>query len=150
MGNTNLMRLINRIKHNHILTITIGIVYIWFGILKFFPSLSPAEDIAINTIDALTMGLLSSKISIILLALWESVIGTMLLFNLWRKQAIIMAFIHMACTFTPLIFFPHLSFTEPFCFTLLGQYIVKNIIIIGALYTVYKMPAKTLIPHSSN
>jgi uncharacterized membrane protein YkgB len=33
-----------------LLRYSIGIIYVWFGILKFFHGYSPAEDIAIMTI----------------------------------------------------------------------------------------------------
>ncbi len=39
------------------LRISIGIIYFWFGALKFFHGYSPAEDLAINTINELTFGL---------------------------------------------------------------------------------------------
>ncbi len=133
------MALIEQIKKNQILAITIGLVYLWFGGLKFFNHLSPAEDLAKTTIDVLTFGLISSKISIILLAIWETIIGVLLILNIYRKPVIILAIIHLVFTFTPFLFFPNLSFNNsPLVFTLLGQYIFKNIIIIGALLTLYK------------
>lgn len=40
----------------------------------------------------------------------------------------------MVLTFTPLVFFPELIFNENLLtLTLLGQYIIKNLIILGAL-----------------
>ena len=41
---------------NHGLTllrIALGIVFLWFGALKFLPGLSPAEELAGRTIEAL-------------------------------------------------------------------------------------------------
>lgn len=135
------MKVKNLIFHNHILAISIGLVYLWFGGLKFFPHLSPAETLATNTINLLTFGTIPGRISIILLAVWETLVGVLLVFNLYRKQAIILALVHMVFTFTPLFFFPNLSFTDlPVGFSLVGQYIFKNIIIISALITLYKLP----------
>jgi uncharacterized membrane protein YphA (DoxX/SURF4 family) len=119
------------------LAISIGLVYLWFGVLKFFPHLSPAEDLAKNTITVLTMGLIPSKVSIILLAIWETIIGIFLILNVFRRPIIILALVHMVFTFTPLLFFPKDSFNLPFVFTLLGQYIFKNLIIIAALIILY-------------
>lgn len=119
------------------LAISIGLVYLWFGVLKFFPHLSPAEDLAINTITILTLGKIPPNVSIILLAIWETLIGIFLLTKLLRRPIIILALVHMLFTFTPLLFFPKESFTLPFVFTLLGQYIFKNLIIIAALITLY-------------
>ncbi|MFL1012650.1 doxx family protein [Flavisericum labens] len=132
-----------QIKSNHILAITVGIVYVWFGVLKFFPHLSPAEGLAKNTIDIITMGLIPSNISIILLAIWETLVGLLLIMNIYRKKVIILAFVHIILTFVPLFIFTKDAFAiPPFSFTLLGQYIFKNIIIIGALVTLYKLPER--------
>ena len=122
-----------------LLSITIGIVYLWFGALKFFPHLSPAEDLAKNTINLITFQFIPSNVSIILLAIWETVLGVLFITNCCRKVAVWGALIHMIGTFTPLIFFPEASFTiNAFSFTLLGQYIVKNLIIVGALWVLYQ------------
>ena len=120
------------------LAISIGLVYLWFGALKFFPHLSPAEDLAKNTITVLTFGFIPPNVSIILLAIWETIIGVFLILNVFRRPIIILALVHMVFTFTPLMFFPKESFNLPFVFTLLGQYIFKNLIIIAALFILYR------------
>jgi len=121
------------------MAITIGLVYCWFGALKFVPNLSPAEDLAKNTIYHLTFGLIPDEVSIILLALWEVGLGFLLVFGLFRRQAVVLALVHMVCTFTPLFFFPNDVFgEEPLSLTLVGQYIMKNIIIIAALVAIYE------------
>ncbi len=122
-----------------LLAISIGFVYLWFGSLKFFPSLSPAEGLAKNTIHALTFGVLPDSISIVLLAIMEVGIGIFLILNIWRKITINMALFHMALTFAPLLLFPTESFqSAPLVPTLLGQYIGKNFIIVAALLTMMK------------
>jgi len=137
----NVINIKNRILDNHILAISIGLVYFWFGVLKFFPELSPAEDIAKSTMNLITFDLIPSDISIILLAIWETLVGLLLIMNIYRRPVIILMLVHIACTFTPIFFFSNQSFTNPpFVFTLLGQYIFKNIIIIGALLTLYRLP----------
>ncbi len=123
---------INRHALN-LLRISVGIIYVWFGTLKFFPKLSPADQLAKDTIDLITFGLFSSTTSILLLAIWETVLGVFLLAGIWRQSIFFMLLLHMVCTFIPLFFFVDLSFTtSPYAFTLVGQYIMKNIIIICA------------------
>src|SRR6478609_470502 len=117
----------------NMLRISIGVVYVWFGALKFFPHLSPADQLAKDTIQLITFGLFSSTTSIILLAIWETVLGCALMVGFWRRSIFLLLILHMACTFLPLFFFVDLSFTtSPYAFTLVGQYIMKNIIIISA------------------
>ncbi|MDB4303843.1 hypothetical protein N9934_03535 [Desulfosarcina sp.] len=134
------MNLKQKLSSNHILAISIGVVYLWFGVLKYFPELSPAEDLAKNTINALTINLIPSNVSIILLAVWESLVGILLILNIFPRATILFALTHMLLTFTPLFLFPEQVFNnEPFQLTLLGQYIFKNVIIIGGLLTLYKL-----------
>jgi uncharacterized membrane protein YphA (DoxX/SURF4 family) len=57
------------------LRVSLGLVFLWFGVLKFFPGLSPATEIATMTIERLTFGFIQPDISIIILAIWETLIG---------------------------------------------------------------------------
>lgn len=114
-----------------LLRISLGIIFLWYGMLKFFPELSPAEDLAINTINWMFNGLISSEISIKLLALWEVLVGIGFILGVYTRYITILFLIHMVLTFLPLFIFPELSFTKaPYAFTIVGQYIVKNIIFI--------------------
>ena len=116
-----------------ILRISIGIVYFWFGALKFFQGLSPAEQLAMQTIHKITFGLINDHLSIIMLASWECLIGIFLIIGKQLKTALLLLFLHMVCTFTPFIFFPAKIFNiAPYGLSLVGQDIVKNIIIIAA------------------
>ncbi len=126
-------------KNKTILSSTIGLVYIWFGSLKFFPGTSPAEELARNTIHQLTFGVVTDQTAVTLLAILEVAIGVFLLSGFFRRQVVAVALAHMVCTFTPLLFFPSDSFSQaPLVPTLLGQYIGKNIIIVGALITLVR------------
>jgi len=123
----------NTLNPFKILSISIGIIYVWFGVLKFFFGLSPAEQVASQTIHQLTFGLLPDQVAIATLATWECVLGMMLILRRYMKLVLILMFTHMCFTFTPFIFFPHQTFMHlPYDFTLLGQYIMKNIIIISS------------------
>ena len=116
-----------------LLRISIGIIYIWFGALKFFSGYSPAEDLAMNTISKLIFGLIPMNVTIILLAIWECAVGLLLILGLFVRPVLIWLVIHMVCTFTPLLFFPDVTFKyAPYGITMVGQYIMKNIIIICA------------------
>ncbi|MDQ3712138.1 MAG: YkgB family protein [Acidobacteriota bacterium] len=39
-----------------LMRVALGIVFFWFGILKFFPGLSVADDLATRTISMLSLG----------------------------------------------------------------------------------------------
>lgn len=117
-----------------ILVIATGIVYAWFGMLKFFPGVSPAEALAQATLDKLTFGLVPTEFSYTALAAWEVLIGVALLLNRPRRWVLLLALLHLAFTFTPLILLPQLCFQGTgTVLTLVGQYIVKNLMLVGAV-----------------
>lgn len=126
------------------LRLAFGIVYLWFGILKFFPQVSPAESLAKDTIDHLFLSFFPQNISIILLAGWETLIGLGMFINKKMKIVVGAALVHMFFTFSPLFMFPELSFAEPpFQFTLVGQYIVKNLVFVAGLFILYPKKQET-------
>jgi uncharacterized membrane protein YkgB len=138
-----------------ILRISLGLVFIWFGVLKFFPGLSPAEDIAGRTIEKLTLGLVKPAAALPLLAVWECTIGLGFILKRWLSLTLVLLYFQMMGTFLPLVFFPHETFTHIFVPTLLGQYIIKNIVLLsggllisvtsqgGVLTSYSKVEAKT-------
>jgi uncharacterized membrane protein YphA (DoxX/SURF4 family) len=121
----------NKLK---LLSTSIGLIYIWFGALKLMPTLSPAEGLAGRTIELITFDLISDDLARLLLAGIEILIGIGLMLGFKPKFVIKAALCHMICTFIPLFAFPEISFAQaPFAFTIVGQYIMKNLIIIVAL-----------------
>lgn len=110
-----------------------GICYAWFGLLKFFPGLSPAEGLAGKTIHILTFELLSPSASLALLAICEVVIGFLFIGGLWRRFTVWAMIVHMIFTLTPAFLLPQMFFTHfPYGLTLVGQYIIKNFVFISA------------------
>ncbi|MFC4141786.1 DoxX family membrane protein [Pedobacter mendelii] len=117
----------------NILRICLGIIFIWFGFLKFFPGASSAEEIAGRTILKLSLGWVKPEVSMPVLAVWECVIGLGLISKAWLRLTLILLYLQMAGTFLPLLFFPHETFNHSlFVPTLLGQYIIKNFVLISS------------------
>ena len=116
-------------RHGHqALRIGIGVVYLWFGALKLFPSLSPAEDIVLHT-----FRLLHAEALVPFLAPAEVAIGLSLVLGVFMRITLPIVFMHMAGTVLPLFLLTHETWTHfPFALTMEGQYIVKNIVIVGA------------------
>ena len=116
-----------------LLRISLGIVFLWFGALKFFPGLSPASDLAARTIETLSFGVVQATVSVPLLAGWECLIGVGLLFGVFMRATLFLLAVQMAGTLTPLFLFPGEVFTRiPYAPTLEGQYIIKNAVLISA------------------
>jgi uncharacterized membrane protein YkgB len=111
-----------------ILRIGLGIIFFWFGMLKFFPGLSPAEELVRNTVY-----FVDPDLFIPVLALWETVIGIGLISGKFMRTTLLLLFLQMPGTALPLIILPDQVWTVfPFGLTLEGQYIVKNLVLIGA------------------
>jgi len=120
-----------------LLRISLGIVFFWFGVLKFFPGVSPAQDLATRTIGVLTFGAVPPGAAITALAAWESAIGLALIFGILLRTTLLLLFLQMLGTIMPLFFFPAETFARiPYAPTLEGQYIIKNVVLISAAIVV--------------
>jgi uncharacterized membrane protein YphA (DoxX/SURF4 family) len=117
--------------------ISLGIVFFWFGFLKFFPGLSPAQELAAKTIRVLTFGFASPEVSLPILAAGECLIGIGLVVGKFLRAVLLLLFIQMLGTITPLVLFPGDVFQRaPYAPNLEGQYIIKNIVLISAALVV--------------
>ena len=113
--------------------VAVGLVFVWFGGLKFFAGLSPAQDLAGRTIEALSLGLMAPSMSRPLLATWEVAIGLGFLTGRWPRLTLLLLLSQMAGTLLPLVFYPDEVFQHvPYAPTLEGQYIVKNLVLVAA------------------
>ena len=120
-----------------VLRIGLGLVFLWFGVLKFFPGLSPAQDLAARTIEQLTFGAVTPSVSLPVLAAWETLIGLGLLSGRFLRATLLLLAIQMLGTVTPLFLFPSETFTAfPYAPTLEGQYIIKNLVLVSAAIVV--------------
>ncbi|MEO5941457.1 MAG: hypothetical protein ABIZ72_10600, partial [Candidatus Limnocylindrales bacterium] len=76
-------------------------------------------------------------VSLPALAAWESLIGLGLLTGRFLRATLFLLAVQMIGTLTPLILFPAETFTRfPIAPTLEGQYIIKNVVLIGAAMVV--------------
>jgi len=116
-----------------LLRISLGVIFFWFGMLKFFEGLSPAEALATQTIDLLTFGYIGPDMVRYLLATWEVLIGIGMIFKIRLRETLLLMFVQMLGTMTPIVLLPEKVFTVfPYGLTLEGQYIFKNLVVISA------------------
>lgn len=111
-----------------IMRIGMGVVYLWFGALKLFPGLSPAQSLVTETIP-----FFDPRWFIPLLGAWEIAIGLCLVSGVFMRLALLLFFLHLPGTVIPLFYLPRETWTHfPFAPTLEGQYILKNFVSFGA------------------
>jgi len=110
------------------LRVGLGVIFLWFGVLKFFPGLSPAENLVRNTIY-----FFDPDIFITVLATWEALIGFGLITGKFMRLTLLLLFLQMPGTALPLLILPDVVWNVfPYGLTIEGQYIVKNLVLIGA------------------
>jgi putative oxidoreductase len=116
-----------------LLRISLGTVFLGFGVLKFFPGLSPAEPLAARTLDILTLGLVPERLGLVMVAGLESLIGVLLLTGFGLRFALALLAIELVGILSPLVLLPGDMFrTFPFAPTLAGQYVIKDVIVAAA------------------
>jgi uncharacterized membrane protein YphA (DoxX/SURF4 family) len=117
--------------------VALGIVFFWFGVLKLFPGMSPAEDLAARTIQTLSGGAIGPSVSLPVLAIWECLIGLGLLTGRFLRATLLLLALQMLGTLTPLFLFIDETWTHfPYAPTLEGQYIIKNVVLIAGAIVV--------------
>ncbi len=108
--------------------IGLGIIFLWFGALKFFPGLSPAEDLVKNTVY-----FMNPDLFIPILATWEVLIGLGLIAGKYMRITLLLLFLQMPGTALPIVLLPEVVWTSfPFGLTLEGQYIIKNLVLVSS------------------
>jgi hypothetical protein len=122
------------------ISISLAIVFYWFGIQKFFPGVSPAEGIAASTIDLVPGELLRPRVGVFLLACWEIALGVAILIFPRSRLILFSAAAHLCLTFVPFLIFPDQTFgSATGSLTLLGQYLVKNLVLLAGLFTLAEL-----------
>ena len=113
--------------------VSLGIIFLWFGVLKFVPGLSPAAELASRTMEKVTFGLVPPALALLVLAAWESLIGLGLLTGRFLRITLLLLAVQLLGTSLPLFFFPRETFTLfPIAPNLEGQYIIKNLVLLSA------------------
>lgn len=116
-----------------LLRLSVGTVFLWFGLLKFFPGLSPAVDLATRTMHVLSFGLVPPTAALLILAAWECAVGLGLILGVFLRATLLLLWLQMAGTVTPVFIFPQEVFSQfPYAPTLEGQYIIKNLVLVSA------------------
>lgn len=114
-----------------VLRYTLGIVFIWFGLLKPL-GMSPVADLIASTVY-----IISPQLFVPILGWWEVAIGICLLFRPLIRLGILLLFLQIPGTFLPLVIVPSATWVSfPYAPTIEGQFILKNLVIIGAALVV--------------
>lgn len=111
------------------LRVTLGLVFLGFGVLKFFPGASPAEQIVTQTVGALTFGVVEGAAAVLLTAVVETVIGLTLLTGRGLKVGLIVLAVALVGMMSPAVLFADELFGDGM--TLMGQYVLKDVVFVA-------------------
>ena len=116
-----------------ILRVSVGAVFLGFGLLKFFPGVSPAQGLVEATTDILTFGLVPGAVALVAVAILESIIGLCLIAGRGMRAAMYLLIVQLGGILSPIVLLPGRLFSGTgIAPTLEGQYVLKDIIIVGA------------------
>jgi uncharacterized membrane protein YphA (DoxX/SURF4 family) len=113
-----------------ILRVSLGLVFLGFGVLKFFPGASPAEGIVMRTIDTLTFGVVHGRSAVLLTAVMECFIGITLVSGRLLRTGLLVLGFSLVGIMSPLVLFFGDLFPGPP--TLEAQYVLKDIVLAAA------------------
>jgi putative oxidoreductase len=112
------------------LRISLGLVFLAFGGLKFIPGASPAEELAVRTVETLSLGIVSGQAALLVTAVFETFIGLTLVSGKLIRAGLAVLAVSMVGIMSPLVlFFDELFSGGP---TLEAQYVLKDIVLIAA------------------
>ncbi len=110
---------------------SVALIFIWFGLLKVL-DISPAQQLVVNTVYWV-----NPHWFVPFLGVWEMLIGICFLLRPLFRLGIVLLLPQMAGTFLPLVLLPDVVFTVfPYGLTMEGQYIIKNLVLLGAALVV--------------
>jgi hypothetical protein len=113
------------------LRVSVGAVYLVFGVLKYIPGASPAEDLVVTTMSLLTFGFVPDGLGLVLVATLECFIGLCLLSGRGMRVAIWLLAIQLIGILSPLVLLPDRLFNG-LAPTLEAQYVLKDVILVTA------------------
>jgi putative oxidoreductase len=111
------------------LRLSLGLVFLGFGLLKFVPGASPAEALVMRTVDTLTLGLVTGPAAVAGTAVVETFIGVTLVTGFWLRAGLLALAGSLIGIMSPVVlFFPDLF--PGFAPTLEAQYVLKDIVLV--------------------
>ena len=122
------------VRHSvSVLRVAVGLVFFGFGVLKYFPGVSPAENLTEATTHILFLGLVPGHVALVGIATLECVIGLCLITGRAMRVGIWLLAAEFVGILSPLVLLPARLFAGPHhAPTLEGQYVLKDIILVGA------------------
>lgn len=116
-----------------LLRVSLGLVFLGFGVLKFVPGVSPAESLVEQTVHRLSLGLVPGIVGTTLVAALETAIGLLLITGRYLRLGLLLLGLAMVGILSPVVLLPDRLFAGPAnAPTLEGQYVLKDVVLVAA------------------
>ena len=116
-----------------LLRMSLGVVFLGFGLLKFFPDVSPAQALAERTMSLLTFGIVPGGAGLVAVALLECAIGVTFLTGRLLGVGVALLGVALVGILSPLVLLAGDLFTGPYhAPNLAGQYVIKDLVLAAA------------------
>jgi uncharacterized membrane protein YkgB len=114
------------------LRVSLGVVFVWFGLLKIF-EVSPVSELV-----ARTVYWVDPDVIVPVLGVFEVTVGVLLLLGRALRLTLFLFLLQMLGTFLTFIVLPDVTFRNgnPFLLTVEGEFVVKNLVLISAALVV--------------
>jgi|SRR5450755_702834 putative oxidoreductase len=114
------------------LRIALGVVYVWFGLLKVFGA-SPVAELVVKT-----AYFLPPELALVGMGVFETIIGIGLLSGRAMRITLALFFVQIIATFLTVVTRPDLLFQygNPLQLSVDGEFVLKNLVLIAAGLTI--------------
>jgi uncharacterized membrane protein YkgB len=111
-----------------LLRISLGVVFLWFGLLKIF-DVSPVSELVAKTIYWF-----DPDVVVPALGAFEVFVGACLVAGRLMRLALPLLVLQMGGTFLVLVLLPDVAFRDgnPFLLTVEGEFVVKNLVLLSS------------------
>lgn len=115
-----------------VLRVSLGVVFVWFGMLKIF-EVSPVSQLV-----AKTVYWVDPDVIVPLLGVFEITVGVLLLLGRALRLTLLLFLVQMVGTFLTFLVLPDVTFRDgnPLLLTVEGEFVVKNLVLISAALVV--------------
>ena len=115
-----------------VLRVSLGVVFVWFGLLKVF-EVSPVSQLV-----AKTVYWVDPDVIVPLLGVFEVTVGVLLLLGRALRLTLLLFLVQMVGTFLTFLVLPDVTFRDgnPLLLTVEGEFVLKNLVLISAAMVV--------------
>ena len=117
------------------LRISLGLVFVVFGALKFIPAASPVEDLVSRTWSTLSFGVIDGYAALAITGALEVFVGLTFITGIFLRIGLLALAATFVGIFSPLVFFTGELFATAGP-TLTAQYILKDVVLVAAAMVV--------------